>query len=268
MSIQFTNGEVADLVKLLSAERLKALAELTGSEQTAIELHQATLALGAKLMSIVATVEISLRNSVCENLNHHFAVDTWLLQPPVAFQWKEPERKKAASAQDSAQRAAYSKMSQAGKGALDALAYPNGRPPNTSHAKRAKDRRKRIPVSTGKVVAELTLYFWKRLYGPEYEQTLWRPTLKRTFPNKHIKRADIASNLENIYQARNRLAHHEPVLHERFINTIGSIKYIIERLETKNPNKETPLSKLLAKDILDVEKIAQKLHQSLASYRI
>lgn len=267
MSIQFTIGEVAGLVKLLSAERLEALTELTGSEETAIELHQKTLALGAKLMSIVATVEISLRNSVCENLTHHFAVDTWLLQPPVTFQWKEPERKKAAMAQDSAQRAAYSKMSQAEKGALDALAYPNGRPQNTSHAKRAKDRRKRIPVTTGNVVAELTLYFWKRLYGPEYEQTLWRPTLKRTFPNKHIKRADIAVNLENIYQARNRLAHHEPVLHKRFNDTIESIKYIIERLETKKPDQDTSLSKLLTSDISDVEQSAEQLHQSLASYR-
>ncbi len=267
MSIQFTNEEVADLVKLLSAERLKALTELTASEQTAIEMHQATLALGAKLMSIVATVEISLRNSVCENLNHHFAVDTWLLQPPIPFEWKKPERDKAMLAQDSAQRAAYSKLSQAEKGALDALAYPYGRPANTTHAKRAKDRRKRIPVSTGKVVAELTLYFWKRLYGPEYEQTLWRPTLKRTFPDKRIKRADIASNLENIYQARNRLAHHEPVLHKRFNDTISSLRYIIERLETKNPNQDTPLSKLLANDILDVEQSAQKLHRSLALYR-
>lgn len=267
MSTPLTNEEVSNLVKLFSAERLKALAELTGSEQAAIELHQTTLALGAKLMSIIAAVEISLRNSVCENLNHHFAVDTWLLQPPVPFEWKRPEREKASLAQDSAQRAAYSKMSQAEKAALDTLAYPNGRPANTSHAKRAKDRRKRIPVSTGKVVAELTLYFWKRLYGPEYEQTLWRPTLKRTFPNKHIKRAEIATNLENIYQARNRLAHHEPVLHKRFFDTIVSIKYIIERLEAKNPSQNTPLSKLLAEDILDVEESARQLHQSLAAYR-
>jgi hypothetical protein len=267
MSTPFTREEVADLVRLFSAERLKALTELTGSEQIAIELHQATLALGAKLMSVIAAVEISLRNSVCENLNHHFAVNTWLLQPPVPFEWKRPERDKATLAQDSAQRAAYSKMSQAEKAALDLLAYPNGRPANISHAKRAKDRRKRIPVSNGKVVAELTLYFWKRLYGPEYEQTLWRPSLKRTFPNKHIKRADVASNLENIYQARNRLAHHEPVLHKRLFDTLCSIKYIIEHLEVKIPSKDTPLSKLLASDIFELEESARKLHDKLASYR-
>lgn len=267
MSMQFTDDEIANVVKLLSAERLRALTELTGSAQSAIELHQETLALGAKLMTVVATVEISLRNSVCENLTHHFGVDTWLLQPPVTFQWKEPERKKAILAQDSAQRAAYSKLSQAEKGALDALAYPNGRPPNTSHAKRAKDRRKRITVSTGRVVAELTLYFWKRLYGPEYEQTLWRPTLKKTFPNKHVKRAEVAINLENIYQSRNRLAHHEPVLHKRFDDTVLSIKYVAANLGNRSQDDNSPLVRLIADDVAALEDQAKKLHDTLASYR-
>ena len=267
MSIEFTDSETCHLVKLLSAERLKALTELTGSSQTAIELHQATLALGAELMSVVATIEISLRNSVRDNLTQHFGVDTWLLQPPVPFQWKEPEKKKAVMAQDSAQRAEYAKLNQAEKGALDVLAYPNGRPPNTSHLKRARDRRKRISVSTGKVVAELTLYFWKRLYGPEYDQTLWRPTLKRTFPNKKIKRADIATNLEKIYQVRNRLAHHEPVLHKRFDEAVAAIEYIAENLETPSTDKNTPLAKLIASELSLLKKQARDLHDTLEVFR-
>lgn len=267
MSTDFTDAEIFDLVRLLSAERLKALTELTGSAQTAIELHQATLALGARLMSVVATIEISLRNAVCENLSQHFGVDSWLLQPPVPFQWKEPEKKKAIQAQDSAQRAEYAKLSQADKGALDLLAYPNGRPPNTSHAKRSKDRRKRIPVSTGKVVAELTLYFWKRLYGPDYEQTLWRPALKKTFPNKKIKRADVATNLEQIYQARNRLAHHEPVLHRRFADTIAAIEYITQNLGSKSPDENLPLAKLIANDVSELKVAGQALHDILAAYK-
>lgn len=85
---------------------------------------------------------------------------------------------------DSAKRAEYSKLSQAQKAALDALAYPAGRPANTSHLRRAKGRRRQLVVNEGKVIAELTLYFWKRLYGQEYDQSLWRTTLKRTFPDK------------------------------------------------------------------------------------
>ena len=73
---------------------------------------------------------------------------------------------------DSARRAEYSKMTQAQKGALDVLAYPGGRPSNISHLKRAIDRRRQIAVPDGKVIAETTLYFWKRLYSTDYEQNL------------------------------------------------------------------------------------------------
>lgn len=262
------SGDVAALTLMLSPERLTALIALTGSAQTAIELHQETLQLGASLMNVTATVEIALRNSVCENLSQHFGVSNWLLQPPVPFQWREPERKKITAAQDSARRAEYSKLSQAGKAGLDTLAYPRGRPPNTSHLKRAQDRRKRIIVSEGKVIAELTLYFWKRLYGPEYEQSLWRTSLKRTFPHKKLSRAEVATYLEQIYQSRNRLAHHEPVLHKRFENTMKAIDFVLRHLETAPPSCATPLANLLASDIADVDARAAVLHARLDSFRI
>lgn len=260
-------GDIASIMRLLSPERLRALTTLTGSDDAAIELHQETLRLGSALMHVTATVEIALRNAVCENLSHYFAVPNWLTQTPVHFQWREPERKKIEQGVDSARRAEYSKMSQAEKAALDALAYPNGRPPNTSHLKRSKDRRKRIVVSEGKVIAELTLYFWKRLYGPEYDQTLWRTTLKRTFPYKKLARAEIAVRLEQIYQSRNRLAHHEPVLHKRFSDTVAAIEFVVQRLEASTPNSDMPLAKLLEKDLVNVKAKAATLHGRLDAYR-
>jgi hypothetical protein len=42
----------AAVTLLLSSERLGALTQLTGSVQTAIELHQETLRLGASLMNV------------------------------------------------------------------------------------------------------------------------------------------------------------------------------------------------------------------------
>jgi hypothetical protein len=265
--MKISSTDIATLTTLLSAERLETLTQLTGSAETAIDLHQETLRVGATLMHVTATVEIALRNSVCQNLSQHFAVANWLFQPPVSFQWREIERKRIAAALDSARRAEYSKLSQADKAALDALAYPKGRPPNTSHLKRAQDRRKRIPVSEGKVIAELTLYFWKRLYGHEYEQTLWRTTLKRTFPNKKVSRATVAAHLEQIYQVRNRLAHHEPVLRKRFADTITAIEFVIQHLETAEPSSTTPLANLLADDLAHVTAKAAALHARLDAFR-
>jgi len=119
-------SDIPAVMRLLSAERLKALANLTGSDSAAIELHQETLRLGSALMHVTATVEIALRNAVCDNLSQHFGVPNWLTQTPVSFQWREPERKKVEQALDSARRAEYSKLSQAEKAALDVLAYPRG----------------------------------------------------------------------------------------------------------------------------------------------
>ncbi len=219
-------------------------------------------------MCVTATVEIALRNTVCDNLANHFASPAWLLAPPLPFTWRDTERKSVSRALDSARRAEYSKLSQVEKAALDATAFPQGRPANLSHLDRARARRRQMNVTTGKVVAELTLHFWKRLFGPEYEHSLWRPTLKKTFPNKQISRATIAAHLENVYQSRNRLAHHEPVLHKRCDDTIKSVEFVIENLSTPSRNSETPLAKLLADEIADVKARSKDLHDRLAAFRL
>lgn len=252
----------------LSPERLGKLFQLTGSARAAIELHQDTLKLGCALMSVTATIEIALRNSVCENLSEHFGVAGWLLQPPFPFRWKEPERSKVSAALDSARRDEYAKLSQNEKSRLDQIAFSDGRPSHLSHLDRARKRREQIAVTDGKVIAELTLYFWKRLYGPDYEQSLWRTCLKKTFPNKKLKRAMIADSLEIIYQSRNRVAHHEPVLHKRFNDTMRGVQFVIENLGSQTPSNNTPLARLLADDILAVNARADDLHARLAAFRI
>lgn len=260
--------DVGTLTIYLSPERLAALTELTGSAREAIDLHQETLRVGALLMNVLASIEIALRNSVCANLSQHFGQPNWFLHPPPPFQWRKSEKDKIEKALDSARRAEYSKMTQAQKAALDALAFPHGKPAKLSHAKRALKRRQQIIVTEGKVIAEVTFYFWKKLYGPEYEHTLWKPSLKRTFPYKKIDRAKIAESLENIYQARNRLAHHEPVLHQRFRDTLSSIQVVIEHLGSPKPNSETPLAKLISADMKELSERAKALHAKLDSYRV
>jgi hypothetical protein len=260
--------ELEHLKRLLSEERLKALVELTASDQAAVELHQDTLRLGTTLMVTIATIEIALRNSVYANLTTYFGLKNWLLQPPVPFQWQKQELGKVAMALDAAKRSEYAKLPQVEKHGLDLLAYPAGRPPHTSHLTRSKDRRKQIPVTNGKVVAELTFYFWKRLYGPEYEQSLWRTTLKKTFPFKKISRATVAINLELIYQTRNRLAHHEPVLRKRFEDTIRAIEFVVQHLEVQVPSIQSPLAKLLTNDMAEAKARHSALILKLDAFRI
>lgn len=267
MSRVLEDADVAAVMVLLSPERLATLTTLTGSARTAIQLHQETLRLSASLMNVIASVELALRNTVCENLTVFFGAPGWLTHPPAPFQWKSIENNIAQKALDSARRAEYSKLPQLQKAVLDAKAFPHGRPSNTSHLKRAVARRRQIIVSDGKVIAETTFYFWKRLYSTDYEQALWRTTLKRTFPNKKTKRPHVAEKLEYIYQARNRLAHHEPVLHKRFTDTISAIEFVSENLTVATPSKDTPLAKLISGDLQSVKDQAKLLHDRLASFR-
>jgi hypothetical protein len=260
-------ADVPALRDLLSEERLAGLVALTGSTEIAIELHQATLQLNAALMNVTGTIEIALRNAVFDNLCQHFGVGNWLQQPPVAFTWKEPERKSITKAVDSAKRAAYSKLTQADKASLDALAYPRGRPANLSHLKRSQERRRQIAITEGKVIAELTLFFWKRVFGPEYEQTLWRPSLKRVFPDKQLKRAALAIQLERLYQSRNRFAHHEPVLHRRFDETMAAIEFIVQRIGQTAPRANSPLANLTADDLADIRAKETALRTRLDAFR-
>mgnify|MGYP003348675558 CR=1 FL=1 len=267
MSSSLDDSELAAIAMLLSLERLSALQDLTGSTRAAIELHQETLRLGSRLLNVIASIELAIRNSVSENLSAHFGTARWLTHPPAPFQWRPTENEIARKALDSAQRAEYAKASAEQRAILEAQAFPRGRPPNTSHIKRAKERRRQIVVSEGKVIAETTFYFWKRLYSGDYEQSLWRTTLKRTFPNKLTKRAQVAAQLEHIYQARNRLAHHEPVLHKRFRDAITAIDFVVCNLGSSAPSFETPLAKLLADDLILVRESAEALHSKLDAYR-
>ncbi|TWD46806.1 Abi-like protein [Agrobacterium vitis] len=261
-------ADVDVLMLFLSRERLGNLHRLTGNWRAAIELHQMTLRLGTDLMTLIAVIEIALRNSICENLAQFFGQPDWLLNPPLPFKWKDKDKRKIQEARKNAQRAEYSKLSQAEKADLDRLAFPGGPPADLSHSDRSRERQRQIPVTDGKIIAELTFYIWKRLCGPDYEHTLWRPVLKKSFPNKRVKRSDVAENLEIIYQARNRLAHHEPVLHKRFADTVSAVRYISQHLGARFPSDATPLYRLIVEDIERIEENAKILHRILDDYRM
>lgn len=260
------DGLASDQIALLSAERLQKFIGITSTAEEALELHQCTLRIGASLMVALGTLEVALRNAISQNLTSHFESDTWLLEPPSGMIWRQPEKEQVKRALDSARRAEYAKLSQSEKAQLDTLAYPNGRPAGTSHAQRAKDRRSKIVVSQGKVIAQLTLYFWKKIYGPDYEQSLWRTTLKRTFPDKKVMRAEVAQNLEVIYQARNRLAHLEPMIGVRFERTVSAARYLVSRLGVDEPSGEAALAQLVEPDLRDAEQKRQNLEHKIRTY--
>ena len=268
MSREVTIKEIDHLANFISAERLDKLLRLTGDLEVAIQIHQDTLALNSQLIKIVATIEIALRNTIYTNIMHHFEAANWLQQPPVTLTLGDGDRKKIIMALDSAKRSEYAKKSQAEKAVLKAKVFPNGKPKDIKPFKYVQKKRENIPVSDGKITAELTFAFWKRLYSAEYEHQLWRTTLKRTFPNKNLKRAQVSAQLEIVYQMRNRLAHHEPVVGDRFHKLIGAIEFVLQELNTKASRPPHPLEKLLAADVQQAINLQSTLETTLAPYRM
>ena len=258
--MNMNNADIDKIIELLSAERLSYIAKLTDSKPLMIKIHQEILSLNGALMSIVGVIEIALRNTIYQNLNQHFNKEGWFSKPPAPFKWQKDEKRKIKRASDYVKDEAYSTMTQSQKSQLKQLAFPNGYPENISDQNKMKAIRNKIPISDGKLIAELMFSFWKQMYALEYEKPLWKTTLKRTFPNKTIARESIAEHLQTIHKTRNRLAHHEPVLNDRFYATIGAIQFILENLNHRRPNPNSPLAKLLANDIKKITKQAENLH--------
>lgn len=146
-------------------------------------------------------------------------------------------------AHSQAQRALYSKLSYKEKSFLDCFAFPQGVPVNTIHKTKVNKRQALYVVSHGQVISQTTIAFWKRLYSNDYENDLWKPSLKRVFPNKKMKRIQISRALENIYAARNRVAHHEPIYGVRLEQTMTSLALIRNSIGAQSLDHDTPFKK-------------------------
>lgn len=69
-------------------------------------------------------------------------------------------------------------------------------------------------ATPGRIIAALSFSFWTAMFSPAYE-TLWRATLKDIAhrDGKTLSRKDFSKPLTQVRLLRNRVAHHEPLLH-------------------------------------------------------
>jgi len=206
-------------------------------------LHNHTLQLGTSLMAVIALFELSLRNSVNQRLIDDFGDPEWLRIGSSTLPLKESERKAIKDATNRARKAAYAKLSSQQKRDLDASAFPNGVPSGTKHKTKVKRRQAELAVSHGQVISQMNFFFWKRLFSDGYEASLWKPSLKKVFPNKKIKRSEISPALATVYAVRNRVAHHEPVYGKRLSDAMKALEYLRNTLGARADEEETSFKK-------------------------
>lgn len=228
-----------EAVDFISAERLATYEKFVDDRKKAVALHNHTLQLGSSLMAMIALMELALRNSSNQRLIADFGRDQWLLPAQPTLPLLEREKKTISLAHKYAQRAAYAKLSYKQKAYLDAFAFPSGLPTGISHKHKTDKRQALFVVSHGQVISQTTFSFWKRLYSSEYQEELWKPSLKKVFPNKKLKRSDVSKALETIYSVRNRVAHHEPVYGKRLVEVMSALNFIRKALGNKDLEEDS-----------------------------
>ncbi|WP_242089898.1 hypothetical protein [Curtobacterium sp. DN_7.5] len=187
------------LERLLTAERLRSYAEVTGSSAGALGLSTWNMRASASVMELAGVVEVVARNALDRELRAWAAARSgrpWFdVAPPDA------------------------------RGTAD-----------LAKARARAGRNARLDEVHGRVIAELTFGFWRYLVESRHHTSLWVPDLHRAFPhgpdNLRVRRSEVTRRLQQLHFVRNRAAHHEPI-HARDLHRDHD--YAIELLDWISP---------------------------------
>ena len=195
---QFRLGDpVLDALQAtISPERFGTyLSAAEGDRVTAMRLYTWNTTLSAAFYGPLQGLEVALRNAMHRELSRAYGLE-WYDNPRIGLD----------------------------AGAVDRI-------------RRAKDElgRGRYPVDPPHLVAALTFGFWVSLFGRggrgkelsapkrDYEMSLWRPALRKSFPNERLRRATVQKQLDYLRTFRNRIAHHEPIFQRHLAADHASI---------------------------------------------
>lgn len=191
----------ARLIPLLTAERLGSYLAVAGNVDDAIKLYEWNMAASASVMELTGVVEVVLRNALDRELQRWVATkhpgDSWFDRAP-----------------------------------LDAQGHAD-----LEKARSRATRKGKRPELHGRVVAELTLGFWRYLIESRYLTSIWMPATHKAFPNgphdPRQRQREVRQRLQQLHFVRNRAAHHEPI-HAR--NLMKDFDMALELLDWVTPN--------------------------------
>jgi hypothetical protein len=176
----------ATIAKRITATRLGSYLDATdGDLVRALELYDWNAAVGGALHEDIGRIEVVFRNTI----------DSALLALGASKGWPTPWYRR---------RQLF--PGRHGARALDDIG-----------AARSRATRARTAETHGKVIAELSLGFWRYLCTTQYLTSLWVPALADAFshhPRRSDARAvrrDVEDRIQRIHFLRNRIAHHEPI---------------------------------------------------------
>jgi len=178
------------LSQLLTAERLGSYLHWSGGDlEAAFALYEWNMSASAAVMHTTGMVEVVVRNAMDRALQDMAKARGW-------SSWFD-----------------RAPLDQRGRADI----------------RKARERATRFgsqPEVHGKVVAELTLGFWRYLAASRYLTALWTPALFRAFPagpsDKLQQQRQVDRHLKNLLLVRNRAAHHEPIHRRNLVRDLDA----------------------------------------------
>jgi hypothetical protein len=189
----------------LSADRLATyLTVASGSRLKALALYEWNIRVASALQQDLCHLEIGLRNAYDSALRTHWTGPTdWTSDPGGVFPPKWSTRGGKGTANPKAR--------------IDVNATPR------AQLLKARQDAGGAAASPGKVVAELSLGFWRYLSVKRHEKHLWVPHLHHAFPAGTDRARDVDDRIHRLHNIRNRVAHHEPLLGVSLLARLGDI---------------------------------------------
>jgi len=176
----------------LSTSRMERYLLATGNNSTkAVKLYKANLKVAQSFHPILGILEVVLRNRLNTILASHFVDPDWIINQKSGFM-------------------------------IDAsLTYRNkrtGRMITNDYLKTSVEksekrfRRIRMPITSGKIIADQTLGFWTDLFELTHYRILrGRPIQIFNHLHSGIGRVEVCDKLNKIRKFRNRINHNEPI---------------------------------------------------------
>lgn len=202
--MQFSKSEL-----YISTHRINRYFVATGKNKVkTIKLYKANLKIAQAFHPILGVLEVTLRNCINTILISHFADFDWIINQKRGFMVDS---------------------------SLTHIDRRTGRKVTNNFLKFSVEKsenrfnRLRIPITSGKIIADQTLGFWTDLFEVHhYRLLLGRPIqIFNNIPSGH-GRKDVCDRLNKIRQFRNRINHNEPIC---FNGSLIDFKYVEEVYE-------------------------------------
>lgn len=177
---------------LLSTQRIDRYYVATGnSKPKAVKLYKANLKIAQSFHPLLGILEVILRNKINTILTAHFVDSDWIINQKMGFMndpsLRHHDRRTNKIVTNNYLKSSVEKTEQ-------------------------RMRKLRIPISSGKIIADQSLGFWTDLFEVHHYRLLrGRPIqIFNHIPSGH-GRSDVTLRLNKIRQFRNRINHNEPI---------------------------------------------------------